>query len=169
MFLHFASHWLSSCSVVLLVLWNLFCRLNHLKPIWNQKPCLAEWLIAEAEGRGAGQHLPFSHLPAGPILVGHRETDQSYQQMGEPPLPQCSCSRCPQYRCQAINSGSKTSKPFGEGVKTVFNSRLSPVSSPCREHQLVLRHSAGSEVGSVINSSSGYCYRQDSFMHNEFN
>lgn len=169
MVLHFASHWLSSCSATLLVLWNLFYRLNHLKPIWDQKPCLAEWLIAEAEGRGAGQHLPFSHPPAGPILVGHRETDQSYQQMGEPPLPQCPCSRCPQCKCQTINSGSNTSRPSGEGIKTVFNSRLSPVSSSCMEHQLVPRHRAGSEVGSVINSSSGYCYRQHYFMHNEFN
>lgn len=159
MFLHFADRWLSSCSATLLVLWNLFCRLNHLKPIWNEKPCLAEWLMAEAEGIGAGQHLPFSHLPAGPILVGHREIDQSCLHRGEAPLPQCSCSWCPQCRCQAVNSGSNTSRPSREGIKPVFNSRLSPVSSPCREHQLVLRHSAGSEVGSVINSSSGYCYR----------
>lgn len=85
-----------------LMLWNLFCRLHHLKPIWNQKPCLIVWLIAGAQGIGAGQHLPFSYLPAGPVLMGHSEMD-----------PFChASSRSPQYRCLARNASSCQSRLF---------------------------------------------------------
>lgn len=35
-----------------------------------------------------GSAGPPSHLPAGPVLVGHGAMDQPCQQVGEPPLPQ---------------------------------------------------------------------------------
>lgn len=140
-----------------------------MKPVLKAAPSKAHGLNSETtsrhvtDGRGQGNRCRavHAHLPAGPILVDHSKTDQSCEQTGEPPLPQRACSPYPQCKYLAIKSSSYTSRHFEKGVKsTVFISRLRPVSSPCREHQLVWRDGAGSEVGSVINSSSGYCYRQ---------
>ena len=155
MYIHFSSYCLSSGSVILLMVWNLFgTRPSETRSL--VPPC--DWWQG-TEGIGAGQRLPFSHLPAGPIPVGHSTTDQPCQQEGKPPPPQCACSPRPQYRCLAINSRSNRRRHFEEDIKsTVFNSRLRPASSLCGEHQLVLS-CAGSEVGSASNSSTSYCYR----------
>lgn len=139
MFIVFASHWLSFYSAILLTVWNQFCRLRHLKPMWHGKPHLAVSLMVGVEGmvQAAPALLP---SPSWSRPGGSQRDGPALSHIGELPLPQRAGSCHPQDRCLARNSSLCTRRHFEEGTKsTVFNSQLRPVSSLCAEHQLVLR------------------------------